>query len=175
MNLMGMARWKLLPGRSPGRAASSNRSAPAGRGRSASPRKTTPMQQRYDDLVDAMKQRYGFRVRKWRRGTSGCAWEIRYRDGTVTRWIESPYPTGPMSCAVFLHEVGHLAIGLRRYSPRCLEEYHAWVWSLEAMQAHGFKVTDAVRRRMIASLRYAVAKARRRGIKAIPPELHPFI
>ena len=80
-----------------------------------------------------------------------------------------------MSAAVFLHEVGHHAIGLGRYKPRCLEEYHAWAWSLEQMQANGLHVTDAVRYRMHASLHYAVAKAVRRGIKGLPPELEPYL
>lgn len=185
MNLLGLTLWDLLPRRKSGRKAEARprmppRTCPRTRPRTrprvagASRGKASPMQQRYDALVEEMKQRYGFKVRKWRRGTSGCAWEIRYRDGTIARWIESPYPTGPMSCAVFLHEVGHHAIGLRRFSPRCLEEYHAWMWSLEAMKSRGFNVTDAVHRRVTASLRYAVAKARRRGIRSIPPELRAF-
>jgi len=36
-------------------------------------------------------------------------------------------------------------------------------------------VTDRVRARMRDSLRYAVAKAARRGLKSIPPELLPFL
>ncbi len=90
--------------------------------------KVTARQQRYDELVREMKTLHGLRVNKWRSSTSGCAWEVQYADGTVSRLIESPYPRGPMSCAVFMHEVGHHAIGLHRYRPRCLEEYHAWRW-----------------------------------------------
>ena len=41
-----------------------------------------------------------------------------------------------MSCAVFLHEVGHHAIGLSSIKPRCLEEKRAWDWSLEEMRKH---------------------------------------
>ncbi len=88
--------------------------------------------------------------------------------------LESPQPRGPMSMAIFLHEVGHHAIGFNRYKPRCLEEYHAWKWSLEAMELHGLNITDAVRRRMHESLWYAVAKARRRGLRELPPELLPY-
>ena len=80
-----------------------------------------------------------------------------------------------MSCAVFLHEVGHHAIGLGAYRPRCLEEYHAWRWSLETMLELGFNVTDAVRRRRDESLHYAIAKASRRGLKRLPVELVPFL
>jgi hypothetical protein len=133
-----------------------------------------PMQERYDRLVREMKAMYGLRVRKWRSSSSGCAWEIEYTDGRRVRLIESPYPKGPMSCAIFLHEVGHHAIGLGRYRPRCLEEYHAWAWSLEMMRARGFNVTRRVEERMAESLHYAVLKAKRRGLKRLPAELIPF-
>lgn len=132
-------------------------------------------QTRYEALVGSMKRRYGLRVVRWRSSTSGCAWTVTYRDGSVARLIESPRPRGPMSCAVFLHEVGHHAIGLGAYRPRCLEEYHAWRWSLETMLELGFNVTDAVRRRRDESLHYAIAKASRRGLKRLPVELVPFL
>lgn len=130
-----------------------------------------PMQARYDALVVEMKKQYGIRVRKWRNSSSGCAWEVHYATGSIARLIESPYPKGPMSCAIFLHEVGHHAIGFRTYRPRCLEEYHAWKWSLDMMRAHGLNVTASVQKRMDDSLRYAVAKARRRGLRDVPAEL----
>lgn len=134
-----------------------------------------PMQARYDELVREMKATYGLRVRKWRTSTSGCAWKVLYRDGTEARLIESPYPRGPMSCAVFLHEVGHHAIGLGRYRPRCLEEYHAWMWSLDAMRQHGFNVTDRVTQRVEQALQYAVWKGLRAGLRSVPAELTPYI
>jgi hypothetical protein len=136
---------------------------------------TTPMQERYDHLVREMKARYGLRVRKWRSSSSGCAWEVEYSDGRRVKLIESPYPRGPMSCAIFLHEVGHHAIGLGRYRPRCLEEYHAWAWSLEMMRTKGLNVTRRVEERMAESLHYAVLKARRRGLKRLPVELAPYV
>ncbi|RMD64872.1 MAG: hypothetical protein D6824_03400, partial [Planctomycetota bacterium] len=76
---------------------------------------------------------------------------------------------------VFLHEVGHHAIGFHRYSPRCLEEHRAWVWALQAMERYELNVTEQVRKRMRDSLRYAVAKARRRGLKRLPAELAPYL
>ncbi|MEM1424330.1 MAG: hypothetical protein AAGH64_10040, partial [Planctomycetota bacterium] len=142
--------------------------------RSRPKRHHRPIDDRYDELVRTMLDRYGLRVRKWRTSMSGVAWEVHYRDGSVSRLIEAPRPRGPMSAAVFLHEVGHHAIGLRTYAPRCLEEYHAWAWSLRAMEENGFNVTDRVRRRMAESLAYAVHKARRRGLKRLPSELEPF-
>jgi len=132
-------------------------------------------QARYDQVCRAMLAHYGIKVRRWRTSMSGIAWVVHYRDGTQARFIESPKPKGPMSAAVFLHEIGHHAIGFDVYKPRCLEEFKAWEWSLNAMAAHGLNITDAVRHRMHLFLWYAVAKAKRRGIKAIPPELAPFI
>ena len=137
--------------------------------------RSTRMQARYDELVLDMKRLHGVRVVRWRSSTSGCAWEVYYRDGTTARLIESPYPRGPMSCAVFLHEIGHHAIGFGRYRPRCLEEYHAWRWSFERMIELDFNVTDTVRRRRDEALHYAIEKARRRGLKRLPVELEPFL
>ncbi len=133
------------------------------------------MQSRYDDLVREMKRVHGVRVVRWRSSTSGCAWQVYYADGSTARLIESPYPRGPMSCAVFLHEIGHHAIGFGTYRPRCLEEYHAWRWSFEAMIAGGFNVTEAVRRRRDEALHHAIRKAVRRGLKRLPVELAPFV
>ena len=132
------------------------------------------MEERYERVAREMLARYDIKVRKWRTSMSGMAWELRYRDGSRKRLLESPRPKGPMSMAIFLHEVGHHAIGFNRYKPRCLEEYHAWAWSLAAMEAEGLNVTDAVRARMHESLWYAVSKARRRGLKDLPAELEAF-
>ena len=133
------------------------------------------MQARYDAVVRLHLDEYKIRVRKWRSGMSGIAWYVTYHDGRIQRLIESPRPKGPMSIAVFLHEIGHHAIGFDVYKPRCLEEYHAWRWALGAMERHGLNITDAVRYRVHMSLWYAVQKARRRGIKQVPAELAPFL
>lgn len=133
-----------------------------------------PMAERYEAVARALLAEHGIRVKKWRTGSSGVAWELKYNDGTTKRFIESPRPRGPMSMAIFLHEVGHHAIGFNRYRPRCLEEYHAWKYAIDQMNAHGLNVTDAVRWRMHASLHYAIGKARRRGLAALPPELEAF-
>lgn len=132
------------------------------------------MQDRYDALTRELLAEHSIRVRKWRTSMSGVAWELRYRDGTRTRLIESPKPKSPMSLAIFLHEVGHHVIGLGVYRPRCLEEYHAWRFALDQMAARGFPITDRVQRRYQRSMHYAVAKATRRGIKSLPEELIAF-
>lgn len=135
----------------------------------------TPMRAKYNAIVVEMKKTYSVRVRKWRKSSTGCAWEVLYANGSTARLIEAPYPKGPMSCAIFLHEIGHHAIGFRTYKPRCLEEYHAWKWALDTMRQRGFNVTEAVERRMAESLHYAVAKARRRGLRELPVELLPYV
>jgi hypothetical protein len=133
------------------------------------------MEERYERVTREMLEAHGVRVRRWRTHMSGIAWQVRYRDGTVKKLIESPRPKGPMSAAIFLHEIGHHAIGFNTYKPRCLEEYHAWRFAIEQMERLGLNVTDGVRRRMHNSLRYAVEKARRRGIREVPGELAPFV
>ncbi|MBL8875117.1 MAG: hypothetical protein JNM86_04900 [Phycisphaerae bacterium] len=145
--------------------------------RTAAPRKRTrkdSAQSKYDAVVALMLEKYDVRVRKWRTSSSGIAWTLTYKDGRVVRLLESPKPKGPMSMAIFLHEIGHHAIGLGAYKPRCLEEYHAWMFSIRAMEEHGLNITDSVRTRMFKSLRYAVRKARRRGLRVLPPELEPY-
>lgn len=133
------------------------------------------MAQRYEQVAREMLTKYNIRVRKWRSGTSGIAWYVEYRDGSIQRLIESPRPRGPMSMAVFLHEIGHHAIGFNVYKPRCLEEFHAWEFSLRTMRELNLNVTEPVLRRRRRSLEYAVGKACRRGIKSIPAELVEFI
>ncbi len=130
---------------------------------------------RYERMTRELLETHGVRVRKWRTSMSGVAWEVTYRDGSVTRLIEAPRPKGPMSAAIFLHEIGHHAIGFHRYRPRCLEEYHAWAWALAEMERQGLNITDRVRARMHESLHYAVAKAARRGLKQLPSELLPYL
>jgi hypothetical protein len=137
-------------------------------------KKPSAMQDRYDALVEEMKATYGVKVRKWRKSSSGVAWQIRYRDGRTVNQIESPYPRGAMSCAIFLHEIGHHAIGLGVHKPRCLEEYVVWMWALQKMREKGFNVTEAVERRVERSMRYAVAKAMRRGLQNLPEALRQY-
>lgn len=134
----------------------------------------TPIRERYLDMQRTMLGQYGIRVRKWRKGTSGVAWQITYTDGTIARLIESPRPRGPVSAAVFLHEIGHHAIGFNVYRPRCLEELKAWCYSLDQMETWNITITERVYKRVHESLAYAVAKARRRGLKSLPASLVPY-
>jgi hypothetical protein len=129
----------------------------------------------YSNIVEQMKQTYGVRVRKWRRAMSGCAWRVYYHDGRVINWIEAPVPRTPISLAIFLHEVGHHVIGFERYKRRCEEEYHVWVWAINQMRELGIEPDAKVHRRFQLSMQYAVGKAMRRGIKALPELLEQFV
>lgn len=166
--------WDLL-GLRPNVQRSRSRRRPAATSAVAPSRGTSRAQKRYDELVVELKSEWNIRIHKWRTSTSGCAWEVRDRAGGVTRLIEAPYPRGPMSCVVFLHEVGHHAIGFGRYRPRCLEEFKAWEWALDQMRMRKLNVTDAVMRRHDDAMRYAVSKALRRGLKRLPVELMPYL
>jgi hypothetical protein len=132
------------------------------------------MEALYERVARDMLQTHGVRVRRWRQAMTGIAWQVRYRDGTVTRLIEAPRPRGPMSAAVFLHEIGHHVIGFNVYKPRCLEEFHAWDFALRQMEVLGLNITESVLKRRHLSLLYAVSKARRRGLQELPPELEPY-
>lgn len=138
------------------------------------PARVTKKAALYDTMTREMLQRYDIRVRKWRSSMSGVAWYVTYRDGSIQRLLESPKPKSPMSAAIFLHEVGHHAIGFNVYKPRCLEEYHAWQYSLAQMRQWNIPITPRVMQRYQRSMKYAVGKAKRRGIRELPSELLPF-
>lgn len=127
------------------------------------------------DIVDQMKRRFDLRIHRWRKSMSGCAWRVYYHDGRVVNFIESPYPKTPISLAIFLHEVGHHAIGFDKYRKRCEEEYHVWVWALNEMRNVGIEPDSRVQKRFQLSMQYAVGKAVRRRVKALPETLHQFL
>ncbi|HEX4056609.1 MAG TPA: hypothetical protein VHX86_20305 [Tepidisphaeraceae bacterium] len=129
----------------------------------------------FNTIVEKMKRRYDIRVRRWRSNMSGKAWRVYYHDGRVINWIESPKPKTPLSLAIFLHEVGHHVIGFERYRTRCEEEFHVWMWALKEMRRRGIEPNEKVHRRVELSLRYAVSKAVRRGIKRIPESLLRYL
>lgn len=164
--------WDLLPKRTKHKSARISRAQSA---RLVVKKAPAGMQVRYEQITRQMLAQYGIRVRKWRSSMSGVAWQVSYQDGTVSRLIESPKPKGPMSAAIFLHEIGHHAIGFGTYKPRCLEEYYAWKFSIDKMHELGLNVTDRVHERMHDSLHYAIEKAARRGLKRLPSELLPYL
>jgi hypothetical protein len=129
----------------------------------------------FDSIVEEMKLRYAVRVKRWRKQMSGCAWSVRYANGRQINWIESPQPRTSISLAIFLHEVGHHAIGFTTFKRRCEEEFHVWNWAMEQMRLRGIEPDERVTRRFELSMRYAVGKAVRRGIKDLPETLARFI
>jgi hypothetical protein len=126
-------------------------------------------------IVKQMTSRHRVRVKRWRQTMSGCAWSVTHTNGRQTNWIESPYPKTPISLAIFLHEVGHHAIGFDRYKRRCEEEYHVWIWAIDTMRKLGIEPDARVLRRFDLSMRYAVEKAMRRGMKSFPEPLVRFL
>jgi hypothetical protein len=128
----------------------------------------------FSKIVEQVKKQHHIRVRRWRRGMSGKAWRVYHHNGSVVNWIESPEPKTPISLAIFLHEVGHHVIGFEKYRHRCEEEFFVWMWALNEMRRRGVEPSEAVHRRVELSMRYAVGKALRRGIKKLPEALLRF-
>ena len=128
----------------------------------------------FDSIVSKMKTRYAVRVKRWRKQMSGCAWSVKHANGRSVNWIEAPHPRTPISLAIFLHEVGHHAIGFKKYKKRCEEEYHVWVWAIEQMRKFGVTPDEKVTKRFELSMQYAVGKAVRRGLKDLPESLMRF-
>jgi hypothetical protein len=129
----------------------------------------------YSRIIQRVCLRYDIRVRKWRKAMSGKAWRVYHDDGRVINWIEAPRPKTPLSLGIFLHEVGHHAIGFEKYKRRCEEEFHVWQWALAAMRKLGVEPDERLIRRVDLSMRYAVAKAMRRGIKVLPQTLITYL
>ena len=129
----------------------------------------------YSHIVEQMRQRYDLRINRWRTSMSGCAWRVHHADGTTVNYIEAPPPRTPISLAIFLHEVGHHAIGFQTFRRRCEEEYHVWMWAIAQMREQGVEPDVRVMRRFNLSMRYAVDKAVRRGVKRLPEPLIKFL
>jgi hypothetical protein len=123
---------------------------------------------RYAGEALALLQEHQVRVCHWRNNMTGIAWL-----GHPDRAIEAPHPKSSMSFAVLAHEVGHQSLG--RMRPRWHEEQQAWLFAFAAMEAHKIPVTDNVVERYRSAMRYALAKALRRGLKQIPAELVEFL
>jgi hypothetical protein len=127
----------------------------------------------FTSIVRQMKQQHAIRIHRWRRAMTGCAWRVNFSDGRSINWIEAPRPKTLISLAIFLHEVGHHAVGFDRYRLRCEEEYHVWLWALGKMEDMGIPPNSAVLRRFEHSMRYAVAQAQRRR-ESVPESLRRF-
>jgi len=154
---------------------------PAGMGRTApcstvaGPGRRCRRHSGYDAMVEELKAKYHIAVRKWRKHMSGVAYELKYRDGRIKRLITSPRPRSPVSASIFLHEVGHHAVGFRRYKPRCLEEYYVWQWAFREMAARNIPINARVVKHYRRSMFHYVRTAQKRGIKELPHDLERFL
>jgi len=124
---------------------------------------TTFAMPQYESIAQRASRQYGIQVRRWRRTLSGRAILVRHADGRVDRWIESPRPRSPVSLAVFLHEVGHHAVGFRRCWSLCEEEMRVWEWALNRMRRAGIDPNRRVLARVERSMRHALALAMRKS------------
>ena len=142
---------------------------------------------RYVDVNDSYVRLIGFSREEMigRRAVDLGILSRRQRESVVQNLLQSrglandPQglrpPSGPVPRAIFLPGTGPIAFGSHRYKVRCVEEYHAWRFALDQMAEHGITVTPRVRARVAESLEYAVAKARRRGLRAVPAEVEACI
>lgn len=129
---------------------------------------TTRIEGRYAAQALHLLREHNVTVCHWRSSMTGIAWL-----GHPDRVIEAPHPKSPMSFAVLAHEVGHHALG--RMRPRWHEEQQAWLFAFNAMEAHDIPLTDNVVERYHGAMRYALAKALRRGLKEIPAAMVEFL
>ena len=127
----------------------------------------------YPQLVRELKTHYKISIRQWRAHMAGHAYELTYRDGTIKRLIAAPRPRSPVSAAIFLHEVGHHAIGFRRYASRCLEEHYVWQWTFREMESRGIAITHRVMKHFRRSMYHYVKRSHQRH-EHVPPELAHF-
>ena len=127
----------------------------------------------YLTMVSDLKELYKISIRRWRKHMSGVAYELTYQDGRIKRLISAPRPRSPVSACIFLHEVGHHAIGFRRYAPRCLEEYFVWQWVFREMANRSIPIDERVHKHYRRSMHHYVKLARRES-HHIPHELHQF-
>jgi len=159
--------------------------APAAEGRTAHglpPKKSgteSPVSARerramFDAMVRELKAQYKISIRRWRRQMSGVAYELTFRDGTIKRVVTAPRPKTSVSASIFLHEVGHHAVGFKRYDSRCLEEFYAWQWAFREMRARGIEIDERVLRHYRRSMYHYVRMAKRRGHHHVPHELEQF-
>jgi hypothetical protein len=133
-----------------------------------------PTAQTYRQFVRDLKRRYHITIRKWHRHMHGVAYELTYPDGRIQRLIAAPRPKSPVSAAIFLHEVGHHAIGFKRYHSRCLEEHYVWQWTFREMEARKIPITPRVMKHFRRSMHHYVKRAHRRA-EHVPAELAHFI
>jgi hypothetical protein len=112
----------------------------------------------YERAAAALLASSGCTVRRYRTKTTGTAYT------TSDDWgIEVPRPRGPVSFAVFAHEVAHQLLHRSNSKPRWLEEIEAWEFALDCFPRFELSGVERARRDAARSLRYAFLKAGRRA------------
>lgn len=123
---------------------------------------------RYAGQARELLAEHGVRVCRWNQRMTGAAY-LR----VAGRPITAPHPRSPLSFAILAHEVGHHAIA--RVRPRCLEEYQAWQFAFAQLERFGIEPDRRTRERYQRSMQWALHKALRRGLRAVPGNLHEFV
>ena len=107
------------------------------------------------------------RVRLWRSSLTGCA-------NVAKSEIEVPKPLTRKSLYIFLHEIGHVAIGHLGKKKRHVEEYEAEQFAHERMRELGFAVPRSQTERAKAYVARKIGQAYARGAKRIDPKARRF-
>ncbi len=128
-------------------------------------------------VVRSLLAAYPVRVMRWRKSLSGVAWHVEKKGVFVETRIEAPRPRTPLSFSIFAHEIGHHLQHMERASwpSRMEQEHDAWERAFVLMREHGVPITEKVEKRFHDSMRYALAKALRRGARRVPQPFEHFL
>jgi hypothetical protein len=111
--------------------------------------------------ADTLLRETGCVVRKWRTNNTGRAFT------SDPDWsIEVPHPRGPVSFAVFAHEVGHQSLHRDSWRPRWLEELEAWEFAYAQFKQFDLPGVERSQREVAQRLRYLARKLVIRKVSA---------
>jgi hypothetical protein len=114
----------------------------------------------YEQAAAVLLRESGCTIRSYRSRNTGVA----HTD--AADWgIEVPHPRGPVSFAVFAHEVGHQLLHRNSSRLRWLHEVEAWEYALAQFDRFDLPGVERARVDAALSLRYAAAKTLRRRPK----------
>ena len=121
---------------------------------------------KWQAAADTLLRESGASVTKYRRSMSGVAFTGPLTERGSKVEIEAPEPKGPISFAIFAHEIGHQVLHRDNgRTPRWKEEVEAWEFALKAVQRFDLPGYERVEARAARSIAYAFRKARRRGVE----------
>ena len=112
----------------------------------------------YEEAAALLVRESGVTIRKYRKAMTGIAY-VNDED-----WgIEAPEPRGPVSFAVFAHEVGHQLLHRTRNRPRWQEEIEAWEYAIHQFDRLGLDGRGLAFSRAALGVRWAIVKALKRS------------